>query len=182
MNKPKKSNAILAVTLILSLLFFLQGIFNIFSFAIEDDEEWNVKITADTKDGTSKETKEIKFEIQDNPYVAEGKLAPGSIATAKLNLDLTGNKYPVEFMLDIEEDIPSNFRLTAKINNEDYEIGKTRILNTREQNEKCKTNGNNEIILTLEWIEENNMDNLDTLLGANGRNIILPIYWIVKQK
>ena len=89
MNKVKNTSVILALALITSLLFFLQG--NVISLA-KEKEELNTKIATSTKDLTSKNTEEIQFIVQENPNVAKGKLAPGGKAIAKFNLDLSKYK------------------------------------------------------------------------------------------
>ena len=92
--------------------------------------DWNTRITSDTKELISEETEEIFFHVQDNPNVAKGKIAPGSIATAVIELDLTKNKYVVDFNMQADTTLlPKQFELTATIDGIPYLFGNTRIYN-----------------------------------------------------
>lgn len=174
MNNVKKNNVILALALISSLLFFLQGTLNMYSFAKEKDQEWNVKITSGTKDLTSKNTEEIYFEVQDNPNVAKGKLAPGGTAIATLNLQLNETTNPVDFKLDIEKNLTDNFELTIEVNGKNYKVGETITFNPKER-------AVNEIKLILEWKDTENTNNLDTIIASTNNRIIVPIKWEIKE-
>ena len=179
MNKVKSNNVILALALITSLLFFLQGSFNVVSVAKENDE-YNAKITENTKDLASKDTEEIKFIVQENPNIAKGKLAPGGIAIATIDLDLNEAISPVDFKLDVVDKIPQNFKLTASVDGENYKIGETKLFNLEKEDEF----GNNKtkiVTLKLEWNDEENSNQLDTFIGATNDFLNIPIKWEAKQ-
>lgn len=182
MNKVKNNSVILTLTLITSLLFFLQGSFNIVSIAKEKEEynTGNVKITTNTKDSTSKDTEEIEFIVQENPNVAKGKLAPGGIAIATIELDLNGAIYPVDFKLNVAEDIPSNFQLTAYMDGEIYRIGETKLFNL-DKEDKLRNSNAKIVILRLEWKDEENSNKSDTFIGSTNNFLSIPIKWEAKQ-
>ena len=145
-----------------------------YSLAKEKDQEWNVKITNGTKDLTSKNTEEIYFEVQDNPNVAKGKLAPGGTAIATLNLQLSETTNPVDFKIDIEKNLTDNFELTAEVNGKKYEIGETITFNPEERN-------SNEIKLILEWKDVAYTNDLDTIVDTTNNIITIPVKWEISE-
>ena len=145
-----------------------------YSFAKEKNQEIDVKITSGTKDLTSKNTEEIYFEVQDNPNVAKGKLAPGGIATATLNLQLNEITNPVDFKLDIEKNLTDNFELKIKVNGKQYKVGEKITFNPEERNV-------NEIKLILEWKDTENTNDLDTVIASTNNRIIVPIKWEISE-
>lgn len=179
MNNINKKSVILVLTVITSLLFFLQCL-NLQTYA-KENEEWNVKVTTDTKDLASKETKEISFKVQENSNVAKGKLAPGCFAKATLYLDLTGTKYDVDFILDTEKKLQNNFNLSATIDGKEYKLGDKISFMLNGRKEFDKENGKKEIIILLEWKTGELTDNLDTLIGSTEESLEIPISWEIKQ-
>lgn len=140
--------------------------------------DWKVVITNDTKD--LKDTKEISFKIQDNPNVVAGKIAPGVKAVADIEVDLTDTKVPVDIITTVDDsELFKGLQLTAKIDNENYELGTTKTIELENKSGFTQKNGKKIITLELKW--ENNSNDLDTIIGTLGGSIKLPITVEVKQ-
>ena len=187
MYKVKAKNVILTLILFVTFMLFITEFCTKYSFANSSENEsevteWNIKITSDTKDLTSKDTKDIIFKVQDNPNVARGKMAPGSTAIATIELDLNNTKYAVEFDLQADTSkLYGNFKLSAKINDEPYKIGETKIFELEDNDAFNETNGKKTITLILTWENDNSTNVTDTLLGTSCDNISIPITWTAKQ-
>jgi len=143
-------------------------------------EGWNVKITSDTKDLTSKDTQDIIFKVQDNPNVLPGKMAPGCVATATINLDLTGTKYPVDFTLQVDMELPHNFCLSVKIDGELYTLGEKILIEPVNGKVFTDEDGTKEIVSTLVW-ESDDDTNQDNMMGVFNEKISIPFSWKIEQ-
>ena len=158
-------------------LIFIIGVCNNIVFADNgnNDElnDWNVKIINETKDLNNEYAEEILFEVQDNPNVKKGKMAPGSVAIANIEIDLSQNKYAVDF--DMKADLsklPKSFKLTATIDGQTYELGKDRTFDAYD--------GVKTITLKLTWDVESSDIN-DTIIGVNLDTIKIPVVINVAQ-
>jgi len=183
LNTVKFKNVILTIILISTSLLFLAYLLPKYSFANSfDNHKWNVKITSDTKDLTSKETQDIIFKRQNNPNVADGKIAPGSKAIATIELDLNKTNYAVNFILNADTSMLSeNFKLEAKIDNEPYIIGNTKTFELPNNKSFNEQNGKKIITLILTWKNEESNNNFDTILGASMSTLSIPITWTASQ-
>lgn len=186
MKKVEFKNLILTFLFIITLFFtinrFVKNSFaNSFNLNNDNNTEWNVKIKSDTKDITSKETKEIKFKVEENENVARGKMAPGSRAIAVIDLDLIGTKYDVDICLDADKNkLPQNFKLSANIDNEIYEIGNKLTLRLNKNHKFDELNGRKKFTIILDW-EDSENNNYDTLLLNSLDKISVPITVTVEQ-
>ena len=155
-------------------LIFIIGIYNSIVFAHNGDKnessDWNVRIINGTKDLNNEYAEEVLFEVQDNPNVVKGKMAPGSVAIANIEVDLSQNKYVVDFDMNADlSKLPNCFKLTAKIDGSEYTLGENKTFEAEA--------GVKSITLTLTW---ENGDN-DTLVGFNIDQIRIPVMINVAQ-
>ena len=130
----KSKVKIVTATLIIFVisLLWIQNNYAMNQWKKKDVESWKVVMTSDTKD--LKDTQEIKFQVENNPYVVSGKIAPGMKATATIEIDLTKIEGSVEFLAISNFKLwDSPFQLTAEMNGKKYELGTTILL---EENRK----------------------------------------------
>ena len=167
----KSKVKIVTATLIIFVisLLWIQNNYAMNQWKKKDVESWKVVMTSDTKD--LKDTQEIKFQVENNPYVVSGKIAPGMKATATIEIDLTKIEGSVEFLAISNFKLwDSPFQLTAEMNGKKYELGTTILL---EENRKQN------LILRLECINENDL--LDTMIGSQIEEISLPFTITITQ-
>ena len=123
------------------------------------------------------------FKVQDDQNVAKGKIAPGTKAIAKIEIDLRETTSPVKIVADVDKtNISSQFNLTAKIDNEEYEIGTEKSLNPENNSFFTSRDGIKSLELELEWDYSGNNDQIDTEMGIMGGIISIPVTIQVSQK
>lgn len=172
-----KAKLFAMILLIFAILAFIIGAGFNTSYSKSDDRaitNWKIAIKSDAKD--LNDTRKMNFVIQDDPNIAKGRIAPGSKAIATIEVDLRETTSPVEIITDVDKtNISSQLNLTAKIGNEEYEVGTGIII--KPENEKLFTNddGIKVIELELEWDYEGNDDKLDTELGIMAGTISIPV-------
>ena len=163
-----KSNVKLITTFIIFVVsfMFIQNIYANSSALFRKDEaaDWKVVITSDTKD--FKDTHKIKFETRNNPNIVNGKIAPGSIAvaTSKIDLSTISEDIILKVKIDNTNNIPDCFKITSKLDGEDYELNTNKIISSEKS----------ELLLTLEleWCNDN--DEVDSLIGYSTDTIDVP--------
>ena len=140
---------------------------------------WNVKITSDGTKDLIEGTKDITFEVKDNPNVAKGRIAPGTTAVATIDVDLAGTEYPVEISAFIDKSNLkyANFELTTKIDGEKIALNEVKVFEP--ENSKVFTNvdGKKTVEFEITWNENGE----DTEIGIIGETIDLPIKVKVEQ-
>ena len=174
MYKVKIKKTILTFTVIATCLLIIVSVFSKYSYSTNREEvaQVNVKLSGDTKETTSKDTEEIVFKVQDNPNVAKGKIAPGTTAIAKMEVDLTEIDFAVDFKMNADTSkLPEGFKLTAQIDGENYQMGEEKVFD--------KVNEKKTITLTLTW--EDNNSNLQTMIGTQISDIHIPINWTINE-
>ena len=181
MFKVKFRKVILTFSILFVAFIFIILIFSKYSYAKTEkiqNEKWTVKITNLTKDLTLKDTQDIKFVVQDNQNILNGKIAPGITAISVIDIDMMGVTGPVEITLNANTmNIPKDFELSAEIDNEQFEIGKTKLFG--EAGKRFDNiNGNKKIVLKLTW--EDNDDNSKEYSDLD--SITIPIEVIVRSK
>ena len=137
--------------------------------------DWKIVVTSDTKE--LKDTQEIKFHVEENKHVVNGKMAPGLKAEASIEIDFS-EVYQTMDMADIQVVIDDSnlakcFQLTMKLNEETYEPNTMKIV-TLEENNTVQ-----ELVLELEWLGKD--DKLDTWIGSNLTELNMPITIYVEQ-
>ena len=166
MLKSKKK--ILGITFIIFVISFL-FIKNLYAGNISDENtNWKVAITSDTKD--LKDTQEISFKPENNPNVVDGRIAPGMKAKAEIEIDLSKINEKVEAIITVDKTtLPQQFSLTAYIDGEKYTLG-----------EKVQLEGKSKrkVILELKW---NNYSESDEILGNTLEKISVPFTVTVNQ-
>ena len=168
----------------LLVIFFFIAILSISYYAnaladSNDNTGWNVRITSDGTKDLMEGTKDITFEVKDNPNVVKGKIAPGTTATALIDVNLEGTEYPVEISAFIDDSNLKykNFELSAKIDGEKTSLNEAKVFEP--ENHKVFTNldGKKVIELEITWNESGE----DTNIGSIGETIDLPIKIKVEQ-
>jgi len=168
-------------------VIFAFSIFGILTLSIINNNafagmsDWNVKVTSDTKD-LYDNTQEIVFKVQENPNVAKGKFAPGTVAYAQMEVDLTDTQYDVDFKLSVDNQIlPSYLKITATLDGEEYILGSTKLIKPQNNNYFTNEDGKKKIVLKLEWENIGNSNYEDTLMGVSGSTIEIPVEWNISQ-
>ena len=180
-NKAKLIAMFLLMFIISAFIIGSKNYANMLKENSEGVTNWKVAMKSDAKD--LNDTRKISFKVQDDPNIAKGKIAPGSKAIATIEIDLRETTAPVEIVANVDKkDISSQLNLTAKIDDEEYEIGTGRTI--KPENEKLFTSkdGIKVIELELEWDYEGNDDRLDTEMGIMAGNISIPVSISVSQK
>ena len=90
LKKQIKIAVLIFGIIVISILFTNTNFARSFNFENNEISDWKVKISNDTKDLI--ETKDVKFIIEENKNVVNGKFAPGCKAKAVIEIDLTGTK------------------------------------------------------------------------------------------
>lgn len=182
MNKIKLKIIVTFLIISTILLFFSNSIFAKYSSkALSNIANWKVSITNDTKDLTLENIQEIEFEIEENENVTRGKIAPGTKAIAKVELDLTGTNVPVDFTATIDKTnlVSESFSLISKLDNEIYTCGTTKIIQLENNSAFNSENGKRFLIFELEW--NSNNDEIDTAIGIEHNTIKIPIKMTLSQ-
>ena len=155
------------LTTFVVILLFLTVLKYSYGKKIENDNNWKVVITSDSKE--INDTHEIKFKVNKSKDVVEGKIAPGLTATAEIDIDLTEFKDYVDIEIEIDDSkLCKAFSLNAKLDGKN--LNSTKI-------EKVKTGKVKKVLLELVWNE--NVEN--TKIGINIKSIEIPIKIRVSQ-
>lgn len=142
--------------------------------------DWKVTITSDTKD--LEDTQKIEFRVEDNRDVVKGKIAPGLKAIANVEIDLTETKVPVDICAEIDDaTLNDTFSLTAKLDGENYKSGTVKTIPIENNSAFTPKNGNKILTLELEWVNNDNNNANDTILGVRGETITVPVTIKVTQ-
>ena len=159
-----KSKAKLIATAFIVFVISIFFINSNFATQINNEEvtDWNVAITSDTKD--LEDTQEISFKVQDNANVVSNKIAPGVKAIATIEVNVVGTKFPVEITLNADDAYLNNsFKLTAKLDDEVYSLGTTKVFELQKGSAFTESNGKKIFKLELEW-QNNDQSEVDTAL------------------
>ena len=149
---------------------------------LENNEvaNWSVVIASDTKD--LKDTQEINFKVQDNPNVVKGKIAPGLKALASIEIDLRKTKVPVDIKATVDDSkLQECFKLTAKLDGKDYLLGSTETIELGDNKEFTEEKGKRVLTLEIEWVNDVNYNEIDTIIGNTVDSINLPITISIEQ-
>lgn len=144
------------------LFIFIEIVNYVHATNNEITNNWEVAITSDAKE--IKDTHEIKFKVEENPYVIPGKIAPGIKASSEIEIDLR----KISGFVDVEVNIDKSklnevFKITAKLN------GKTLPF---EQKTRIAAGNKEKIVLNLNWDSDNK---IDTLIANNVETIEIPV-------
>lgn len=180
----KDKTKLIVITFVLFVITLLFINYNYASYIMikknSEITDLKVRITSDTKE--IEDTQKINFKVENSSNVANGKIAPGLRAIANVNIDLTGTKVPVEIFATIDDaSLNDAFRLTAKLDGENYEFGTAKIIEIDNNLAFTKENANKILSLELEWVNNDNKNESDTILGMMGGTITIPVRINVRQ-
>ncbi len=178
MFKSKFQKFVIAFSIFVITLLFLSNInyANYFSFENNDKTDWRVVITSDTKEISDKQ--EIKFKVEENKNVVNGKIAPGLKATSSIEIDIAKTKVPVDIKVIADtSNLPNSFKLTSKLNGENYALGSNKTISPLNSKEFTEKDG--KIILTLELEFVSSEEN--TIIGTSVDKITLPITLNIRE-
>lgn len=190
--KKSSITAIIVLLMVLTVcLYFISGTYARYADEYSgqttvDVAKWAVSITDGTEDLTNNFT--LPFTVNTNTNVVEGKIAPGTTATAKIELDLTGTETAVDFGATInEDDLATIFGDSADDVTLSTSItgaatsGTTTTINLPDGQAFNSSNGKIVMELTLEWTN-NDANNLsDTEVGKAGANLNIPVDITLQQ-
>lgn len=186
---------IIAVLMLVTIcLYFVSGTYARYAESITGNANVTVaKWAVAFKDGETTLANDfnLNFKVTDNTNVVSGKVAPGTSATATIEVDLTGTEVAVDYEAVIDEEA-----LEAKFNGADVTVStsvsgsttaKKGTINLIEDKAFTETNGKVPIVITLTWNgEEADSDDKnvkDTAMGkgATGTAIELPVTLKLQQ-
>lgn len=190
--KKSSITAIIVLLMVLTVcLYFISGTYARYADEYSgqttvDVAKWAVSITDGTEDLTNNFT--LPFTVNTNTNVVEGKIAPGTTATAKIELDLTGTETAVDFGATInEDDLATIFGDSADDVTLSTSItgaatsGTTTTINLPDGQAFNSSNGKIVMELTLEW-NNNDANNLsDTEVGKAGATLNIPVDITLQQ-
>ena len=190
--KKSSITAIIVLLMVLTVcLYFISGTYARYADEYSgqttvDVAKWAVSITDGTEDLTNNFT--LPFTVNTNTNVVEGKIAPGTTATAKIELDLTGTETAVDFGATInEDDLATIFGDSADDVTLSTSItgaatsGTTTTINLPDGQAFNSSNGKIVMELTLEWTN-NDANNLsDTEVGKAGATLNIPVDITLQQ-
>ena len=161
MSKSKAKLIAMTFSIFVISIFFINNNFATVA-GNEEITDWKVTITSDTKD--LEDTQEISFKVQDNANVVSNKIAPGVKAIATIEVNVVGTKFPVEITLNADDAYLNNsFKLTAKLDDEVYSLGTTKVFELQKGSAFTESNGKKIFKLELEW-QNNDQSEVDTAL------------------
>lgn len=172
----EKSKILVIFTIMLAIsICYFSGVFA----KTDEDAGWRVKITSDGTKDLIEDTKEITFEVKDNPNVVKGKIAPGMTAEATIEVDLTGTEWPVEISCSIDRSNlrNKNFELKTKIDGDEISSDEAKVIYPENNKVFTNSDGKRKVTFELKWIETES----DNELGIMGEKIELPIKVKVEQ-
>ena len=190
--KKSSITAIIVLLMVLTVcLYFISGTYARYADEYSgqttvDVAKWAVSITDGTEDLTNNFT--LPFTVNTNTNVVEGKIAPGTTATAKIELDLTGTETAVDFGATInEDDLATIFGDSADDVTLSTSItgaatsGTITTINLPDGQAFNSSNGKIVMELTLEWTN-NDANNLsDTEVGKAGATLNIPVDITLQQ-
>ena len=190
--KKSSITAIIVLLMVLTVcLYFISGTYARYADEYSgqttvDVAKWAVSITDGTEDLTNNFT--LPFTVNTNTNVLEGKIAPGTTATAKIELDLTGTETAVDFGATInEDDLATIFGDSADDVTLSTSItgaatsGTITTINLPDGQAFNSSNGKIVMELTLEWTN-NDANNLsDTEVGKAGATLNIPVDITLQQ-
>ena len=159
------------------IIFFICLLFNNFNLAKvfnnnKEAKDLKVEISAFTNDFEN--TQMLKFEVEDNPNVVKGKMAPGSKAHANMKINLEGFKDSVDILVEVDKSyLYDNFEFTSKINGNNYEVGTIQNIKIDEVYKEI------DLSFELEW--DNYNSKLNTIIGSEKNEIEVPFVIKVMQ-
>lgn len=179
----KKKNL---VVLLLLLLLVGAGVYTYSRYTSTFEGSGNLDVAkwAVTVTGADAQTKEFNLEFTPvaNENVVSGKIAPGSSATGKIELDLTGTEVATDYTVTIGDltDIPEGFAVTS-IKAGDTVLDENNNYTGTVTLAEIEANAKVELIITVTWEnkEANNAD--DTAIGLDGNSIEIPVTVLVQQ-
>lgn len=186
---------IIAVLMLVTIcLYFVSGTYARYAESITGNANVTVaKWAVAFKDGetTLANNFNLNFKVTDNTNVVSGKVAPGTSATATIEVDLTGTEVAVDYKAEIDEKA-----LEAKFNGADVTVStsvsgsttsKEGTINLIEDKAFTETNGKVPIVITLTWngeeADSDDKNGKDTAMGkgATGTAIELPVTLKLQQ-
>lgn len=184
MTRSSRKVIILMIMFILVALYFVSGTYARYTSSITANAKvstanWAVAF----KKGSDAITKDtvLTFEVQKNANVVNGKIAPGTTATATINLDLTGTEVAVDYTASInaealEETLGENVKVT--VNNSDSATGTVNINNDGTALDKNSV----EILISITWVDNNTAEANESDISAAGQtDLVLPVTLKVEQ-
>ena len=184
MTKTTRKLIVFMIMAILVSLYFVSGTYARYTSSVTANAKvstanWNVAF----KQGNAAVTKDtvLTFEVQENTNVVNGKIAPGTTATATINLDLTGTEVAVDYTASIDakalkDSLGDNVKVT--VNNSESATGTVGI----NDDGTALVDESVEILISITWEDKNTESANATDTGAaNQTNLTLPVTLTVEQ-
>lgn len=197
-NNRKKSAVLV---LLLLLLFVVVGGYTYSRYTSTGDvtstatiAKWAVKIGGANLDTyTTDSPLETTLTLVDNEYVADDVIAPGSKGTYEVEIDPTGSQVAIDYTIKLEEVKGLNPENTQiKVTGAKYTIeGGTEqdatvsttdgTVTISEDLDSVMANKKVTVKVTIEWVNDETNNTIDTTNGKNGGNVIVTSSITAKQ-
>lgn len=211
MNKKSVKTVMVVAMLVAVSFYFIGGTYARYTESFDgsasiDVAKWAVKLT-EAEGGEETTLENLEFEVQANPNVVSGKIAPDVTAVAKAQIDLTGTEVAVDVIAEAD-DTELQSKITALgANPEDIDVTAT-VKSTGEvitgiQGEGSEAspfviplqsnaaftgeNGKLDIEITIKWTDADGAhDTADTAAGekaatSEGTKLEVPFTLTVRQ-
>ena len=136
-------------------------------------------------------TQDIDFVVQSNENVVAGKIAPGVTATATIQVDLTGTEVAVDLSAVIDDSAIADswgasydkLSLTATLDGQTYAVGTGSPVKVDLPSGAAFTsaNGKKDLVLTIEWTNDDNNNADDTSTGEDAPTLTIPVTLTAQQ-
>ena len=190
--KKSTITTVIALLIILTVcLYFISGTYARYADSRSGNAQvsvakWAVSIT----DGESPLNNDftLPFTVQENENVIAGKIAPGTTATATIELDLTGTEVAVDFEATVDKqnlatvfgDSADDVKVTTAVTGAATSESTTTIA-LPEGQAFTSENGKIEITITLTWTNNDEHNTSDTTVGKAGSTLDIPVNLTLKQ-
>ncbi len=195
MRKGTIKLAIIVLMALIIALYFVSGTYARYTTAFTGNAtatvaKWSVKLKDDA-DGTQTTIKDLTFKVQENESVVPGKLAPGSTATAEVEVVLDDTEVAVDLIAKVTKDSiatvfgssAANVKLTIDVDGtqEDSEDTATKNIPLTSKAAFTADNGTKKVTLTLKWDNVESANTSDTTVGKTAPTLTLPVTLTVQQ-
>lgn len=184
----KKSLGVLAILLLLvgaGVYTYARYTTSLTGNANVEVAKWAVKVTDGTTDLS--EAFNLALTLDENDFVANGKIAPGRNASGKVVLDLTGTEVDTDYEIKIGtvENIPANAEVVVEVGGEELAQDGTGVFTGKVEHETIALGGDNakvEVTITVTWPNvDGTNDTTDTTDGEAAATLTIPVTVTAKQ-
>lgn len=186
----KKYFWLLTLFLFFLSLYFVVDAYGLFeteykASIIQDVGRWSIKLNnADISKGILENFDIQNFYYDTNANVSEGYIAPGSKGYFDITIDPSGTDVAIKYniLIDLTSEYPSNIKMSV----EDLTGGNATLVGENEYSgivnlDDILVNETITIRVNIEWLNDENYNENDNILGSSDNEIIIPVRVNIKQ-